>query len=438
MKRSEKIEAMLALVASVEEAATPVARSSPDHGPRHWRDVARVAHALWAEGIDVNADALFAFALMHDSQRLNEFDDPDHGRRAAEVLTRIGVPFIDTGDAQSIELAMSIHNSGATATSPTVAACLDADRLTLYRVGIVPNTKLLSTEVAKEPDFLKLGLAIVESDDCTWEEIAEAYAKEAPLDTRVSVINGAERDHNASYAHIRRMMRGGTLCTELQSALVDMGEEAVLGTHWIMHPLIHEPFMPGTESHLNDRLKMKRELIRDALDEGKWHTAVFHHERPYRVAIFESLLAWRIKDPAQWWEIVSGIWTDSENIWQEMERWEGIFESAPEGDPMDDEERKVFDALPDEITIYRGTCAPDGIGSGMSWTLDRDKAEWFATRLYMPGRSGAPQVVTGVVSKADAIGYQAGRGEQEIIALAEHVTITDISTVSVKKEGTAA
>lgn len=435
--REEKRGLLLALVDAVAGVATAVALTSPDHGPRHWRDVARVAHALWAEGMEADPIALLIFALMHDSQRLNEYDDPDHGRRAAAVLG--GVPFrsplidklIDQEQRLGVELAMSIHNGGDTAADPLIATCLDADRLTLGRVGIVPDPKLLSTDFAKTKEFRKLGREIIESNDETWETIIDAYLGDAPLDTRVSVLHDRPRDGNNTYAYMQRMLRGGELCEELQECVVD--DVGVLG-QWIMHPLCHEPFVPGTEAHLNERLEFKRKLIQDALDQGNWYGAILHHERPYRVAIFEQLIAWRIDDDDEWWEVVSHIWTDSENIWQEVGRWRSLLTGAPAGDPMNDEERKVFDALPDEITVYRGVAAPDGMGSGMSWTLDREKAIWFAKRFALEGGpfGETPKLLTGVVDKEEAIGYQSGRGEQEIVALPEHVNVTNVEALSTK------
>jgi uncharacterized protein len=439
-EREEARVLMLALVNAVEEIATPVALSSPDHGPRHWRDVARVAHALWTEGVEAEPMGLFVFALMHDSQRLNEFEDPGHGHRAAALLHNTGViamleGLVSCETLRSVELAMSIHNGGDTSAEPTVATCLDADRLTLYRVGIVPDPRFLSTEVAKEDAFRKLGRAVVESDDVTWEEVIDAYIGDAPLDTRVSVLNDQPRDGNASYVYMRRMHRGGELCQELQDSIVE--GRGVLTEQWIMHPLIHEPFFPGTEAHLNERLAFKRKLIQEALDKGNWYGVILHHERPYRVAIFEELVSGRIDDDAEWWEVVSHIWTDSENIWQELARWRSLFTGAPAGDPMNDEEREVFDALPDKITVYRGTAAPDGMGSGMSWTLNKERADWFARRFYGLDHLAEPKVITAVVGKEVAIGYLAGRGEEEIVAFPEDVVVTDISTIPIENEVTA-
>ena len=47
---------------------------------------------------------------------------------------------------------------------------------------------------------------------------------------------------------------------------------------------------------------------------------------------------------------------------------------------MEQEERKALAALPDRLTIYRGVHIKKGTLRGLSWTLDRERAEWFANR----------------------------------------------------------
>jgi len=46
--------------------------------------------------------------------------------------------------------ACRIHNGGMPQSEPTLAVCLDADRLDLGRVGITPDPLRLSTATARE------------------------------------------------------------------------------------------------------------------------------------------------------------------------------------------------------------------------------------------------------------------------------------------------
>ena len=77
---------------------------------------------------------------------------------------------------------------------------------------------------------------------------------------------------------------------------------------------------------------------------------------------------------------------------------------------MNEEEKTFFDSLPDEITIFRG-----GIDDkGFSWTLDKDRACWFANRWYQDHR-----VFEKTINKSDALAYLNGRNESDIIYVPE-------------------
>ena len=58
------------------------------HGPSHW---ARVRHHALTLGEVAGADLLVVelFAFLHDSKRLNEDRDTEHGSRAASFATRL-------------------------------------------------------------------------------------------------------------------------------------------------------------------------------------------------------------------------------------------------------------------------------------------------------------------------------------------------------------
>tara|TARA_B100001971_G_C18189484_1_gene537724 strand:- start:184 stop:1338 length:1155 start_codon:yes stop_codon:yes gene_type:complete len=65
---------------------------------------------------------------------------------------------------------------------------------------------------------------------------------------------------------------------------------------------------------------------------------------------------------------------------------------------MDEEEQKIFKLIPERGTIYRG--AKDGMEYGFSWTLEQEKAEWFAK-----GYPGDAVLLKGQFQKDDVIAY---------------------------------
>lgn len=92
------------------------------------------------------------FAALHDSNRLNEHHDPEHGQRAADWATALRDRHLsDLSDEQFNTLcaAMIEHDRGLTSTDPTIGTCWDADRLDLRRVGMTPHPRYMSTEAGR-------------------------------------------------------------------------------------------------------------------------------------------------------------------------------------------------------------------------------------------------------------------------------------------------
>ena len=57
-------------------------------------------------------------------------------------------------------------------------------------------------------------------------------------------------------------------------------------------------------------------------------------------------------------------------------------------------------------TIWRGETSPR-YARGMSWTLDRDRAEWFARRFA--ANHGSPRLYEAVIERDAVLGYFTGR-----------------------------
>ena len=115
------------------------------HGPSHW---ARVRHHALTIGQVTGADLMVVelFAFLHDSKRLNEDKDPEHGFRAASFATQLnGLYFqLDSFHLDVLCHAITRHSDGVVNADPTIQTCWDADRLDLGLVGIKPAAKYLS------------------------------------------------------------------------------------------------------------------------------------------------------------------------------------------------------------------------------------------------------------------------------------------------------
>jgi uncharacterized protein len=125
------------------------------HGIRHWKRVRenglRLAHATSA-----NPAVVELFAYLHDSRRLDEWEDEGHGARAAEFLVTLQGRFFHLADEELDLLAYACrhHSDGLMDGDVTVRTCWDADRLDLGRVGIRPNPRYLCTDAARRPEVL--------------------------------------------------------------------------------------------------------------------------------------------------------------------------------------------------------------------------------------------------------------------------------------------
>lgn len=122
------------------------------HGVVHWARVLENGVRL-ASVTGTRLDVVTLFAVFHDSRRVNEDNDPEHGQRGADLAAALrGKVFVLADDAfELLRTACIYHTDGRTMADVTVQTCWDADRLELGRVGIKPHPERLCTEAAKDP-----------------------------------------------------------------------------------------------------------------------------------------------------------------------------------------------------------------------------------------------------------------------------------------------
>lgn len=146
--------ALLAAKPTILRAARDQFRLNPvgEHGAAHWGRVAFHARELARlEGVDPTVPLLFAW--LHDCCRENEWEDPDHGPRAAAFVGQLhenGQMPLDRRSLNLLQKAIAEHSEGYTTGPAVVRVCWDADRLDLGRVGIRPNPRYLCTESGRD------------------------------------------------------------------------------------------------------------------------------------------------------------------------------------------------------------------------------------------------------------------------------------------------
>lgn len=147
------------LSAELRERVISTFPMGPDsiHGPVHWGRVLENALRIREEtGADLRV--LELFALFHDSLRQNDQIDPDHGERGARYAHKLrqdGMFELEDAAFDLLRIACTEHTDGGTGGDPTVITCWDADRLDLWRCGIIPRPERMCTQTARRPDVIE-------------------------------------------------------------------------------------------------------------------------------------------------------------------------------------------------------------------------------------------------------------------------------------------
>ncbi len=162
------------LVAAVLERST--GKHSSIHGESHWQRVAAAGLALLPETLGADPALVFLFALYHDSMRLNDSHDPLHGPRGAALAGELRGEAFDLDDANMdlLGFACEEHTNGGVDPNPSVGACWDADRLNLWRVGIRPDPRLLSTGAARNGGRIAWARGL-QREHVAWEDLYRGF-----------------------------------------------------------------------------------------------------------------------------------------------------------------------------------------------------------------------------------------------------------------------
>lgn len=123
------------------------------HGITHWKQVETIGRRLAAStGADVTVVSHFAY--LHDACRINEDFDPEHGLRARDFVLKLAKKHLlqlKNEQVRQLARACEIHDDHRIKTQdPTIATCIDADRLDIVRLHMQPYKQFLHTSAAKK------------------------------------------------------------------------------------------------------------------------------------------------------------------------------------------------------------------------------------------------------------------------------------------------
>ena len=165
--------------------------------------------------------------------------------------------------------------------------------------------------------------------------------------------------------------------------------------------LVHHRFViaPLTKdvSSINQTYRHKIDAVAKAKSNRDWGFFVSLHEKPYRLDALVAATKYGLKEkPSEFWELLGRVWIDTENAHQHPKKWRQLWTETTEGRRacMSDEDLRIFDSLPEQIEVWRATSHKRGV-AGLSWTLDQEKAVWFAHRFCSEKR--VPFLAKGIV-----------------------------------------
>lgn len=147
-------------------------------------------------------------------------------------------------------------------------------------------------------------------------------------------------------------------------------------------------------------------------DHSKYVLLMHGRDRLLRFQEVEAKL-----DDATYWRLLAEVYSTVERPGGEV--FHLLRSDRPQRECfMTDDERAVFEALPEVLDLWRGDTEHDDLG--WAWSLDRGIAEWFARqreRVY----GGRARVRASRARKTEAVGYLTRRGEAEIVIDPERV-----------------
>lgn len=124
-------------------------------------------------------------------------------------------------------------------------------------------------------------------------------------------------------------------------------------------------------------------------------------------------------------KLLADAWVSSENPNQDVnvniKTLTSWFRQADKRELMTEDDYKVYNQLPDTITVYRGVAVGRN-PSGLSWTQNLSTAEWFSNRFNTESEKGYIQKA--VISKSQALAYFNTRNEDELVVNVKEINIS--------------
>lgn len=160
------------------------------------------------------------------------------------------------------------------------------------------------------------------------------------------------------------------------------------------------------------------EHLQRYIDQGNVLGALLLVSPEYRVSMCRAL--WPVVPEAEQQTVLANAITSGDNPARE---WVWLQDTL---DDLSARGRRIFDGdaaqeafadLPERITIYRGTVEAEHWSGdyGISWTLNRDRAVWFATHGRFRDLRSRAVILSATLPKHALAGLLLDRGEHDVL-----------------------
>tara|TARA_R110000765_G_scaffold215100_1_gene319955 strand:+ start:1173 stop:1919 length:747 start_codon:yes stop_codon:yes gene_type:complete len=179
------------------------------------------------------------------------------------------------------------------------------------------------------------------------------------------------------------------------------------------------------------KINFKQGQLDEAIEQENWDKVFMLIEKPFRLNWLEENID-LIEDNKKYYDFLKDAYMLTEFPMSSFTFYSDLLELFYAKDypklMMNKDELKLLNSLPNEVKIWRGVKVDDVLdieNIGLSFTLNKDKAIWFAKRFSQEGVS-QPTLIEAVVKKKFILSIFLDRNEDEVIVNPEDVTIKNI------------
>ena len=178
---------------------------------------------------------------------------------------------------------------------------------------------------------------------------------------------------------------GKTDLEAIKKYAMDMLDEPVMRAK---SGIVNHPFVPtiAKDNEFDKHLTLARKTISGAITPGEIYGVVTPMHLPlfFRMTCDHLSVEDYSKCLAMMWILME---FPNTNVFVGVQDFIELFKDADKTFLMDEDELEIYNNLPEEIVVYRGI-NEHGSEKALSWTLDKEQAEWFANRFSMFGKTG--------------------------------------------------